>query len=197
MLESEYRQEVIQALVQIGDPGVFDAILEDLESENSSVRWRVARALTKLDDPRALLPLQDLLEEKHPPCARFDIFAAVRRLQGCTEKDLLVEALQDEAMRVPAIRGLGELGEGGYEDVVAALEDEDWRVRRAAVVALGRMGDVRAVEPLAARLADADWGVRWKAAEALGALNDECANPTAHRRSRPSHSIAARQPGVP
>jgi hypothetical protein len=45
-------------------------------------------------------------------------------------------------------------------------------VRLAAALALGVLGDGRAVEPLIARLEDAAWDVR-SAAEALGMLRDE------------------------
>jgi hypothetical protein len=48
----------------------------------------------------------------------------------------------------------------------------DADVRRCTAKALGRISDVRAVEPLCDALKDADSGVRWRAAEALGKLGD-------------------------
>jgi HEAT repeat protein len=56
--------------------------------------------------------------------------------------------------------------------LLARLEDEDSRVRRRAALALGRLGDARAVEGLLARLEDEDGRVRGLAAEALGCIDD-------------------------
>jgi len=48
------------------------------------------------------------------------------------------------------------------------LKDQDWAVRREAVITLGEMGDERCVEPLVRSLRDGDWQVREVAIEALG-----------------------------
>ena len=55
-----------------------------------------------------------------------------------------------------------------------ALKDQDWHVRQAAAVALGRIGDARAVEPLTAALKDKNSAVvmRSAAAAALGRIGD-------------------------
>ena len=53
---------------------------------------------------------------------------------------------------------------------MAALHDAEGQVRSSAAVALGKIGDVRAVEPLLATLHDADRRVRSGATEALRSL---------------------------
>jgi HEAT repeat protein len=54
------------------------------------------------------------------------------------------------------------------------LRDKDPHVRAAAVEALGRMGDVRVVDPIAKGLLDdASWDVRKLSVEALGRVRDE------------------------
>jgi len=58
------------------------------------------------------------------------------------------------------------------EPLLVALNDADVEVRRAAIEALGQLGDVRAVEPLLVALNDADVEVRRAAIEALGQLGD-------------------------
>ena len=55
----------------------------------------------------------------------------------------------------------------GREHALKHLNDEDWKMRRAAAAALGVLGDGRAVEPLIARLGDKDSFVRRAAAAAL------------------------------
>ena len=60
-----------------------------------------------------------------------------------------------------------------YDDVerlIDQLRDRDKYVRGNATVALGRIGDTRAVEPLIKALEDEDSGVRWTAAVALGKI---------------------------
>lgn len=67
-----------------------------------------------------------------------------------------------------AIEGLGFLrARAAVEPLLQLLDGDPW-VRLGAIHALGEIGDVRAVEPLARRLGDADaWSI---AAEALGKL---------------------------
>ena len=55
---------------------------------------------------------------------------------------------------------------------IAELEHGDWHGKGEAARALGKLGDIRAVEPLVAALEDEDYGVAMAAAEALGALGD-------------------------
>ena len=81
----------------------------------------------------------------------------------------LIAALKDDDPRVrgKAAGALGKIGKPAVEPLIAALEDVHPRVRRAAVVALGEIRDSRAVEPLIAALHDEVSNVRGIAAEAL------------------------------
>jgi HEAT repeat protein len=51
--------------------------------------------------------------------------------------------------------------------LIAALNDDDWRVRARAADSLGAFSDPRAVEPLGAALRDQAWWVRQDSAKAL------------------------------
>ena len=57
------------------------------------------------------------------------------------------------------------------------LEDDDWRVCRDAVVALGKIGDPRVVEPLVKALGDDDDGVYWTAHESLVMIGEPAVEP--------------------
>jgi hypothetical protein len=59
------------------------------------------------------------------------------------------------------------------EELLADLQGPDEKVRSEAAVALGSLGDQRALEPLVAALSDQHWYVRWNAAEALGKLGNQ------------------------
>jgi HEAT repeat protein len=69
--------------------------------------------------------------------------------------------------------GLLGIGRPSVEILIEYLEDEDWLVREAAADLLGKIGDVRAVEPLMQRLEhDKDTGVKELAIKALGLIGD-------------------------
>ena len=69
------------------------------------------------------------------------------------------------------------IGRPSVEILIEYLEDDDWLVREAAADLLGKIGDVRAVEPLMKRLEkDKDTGVKELAIKALGLIGD--ARPT-------------------
>ena len=57
--------------------------------------------------------------------------------------------------------------------MITALVDENKDVRRYAALALGNIGDKRAVKPLITALVDEDWVVRGGAALALGDIGDK------------------------
>ena len=73
------------------------------------------------------------------------------------------------------------------EILIEYLEDDDWLVREAAADLLGKIGDVRAVEPLMKRLqVDKDTGVKELAVKSLGLIGD--AAPARNYISRPFRS---------
>ena len=61
--------------------------------------------------------------------------------------------------------------EKDVDGLLKALGDEDWNVRGTTAEALGKIADVRAVEPLIKALGDEN--VRWAAKEALRELGRE------------------------
>jgi HEAT repeat protein len=58
------------------------------------------------------------------------------------------------------------------QDQITALKNQDSKVRSSAAIALGKLADARAVEPLIACLKDTDLNVRASSAFALGKLGD-------------------------
>jgi HEAT repeat protein/cyclophilin family peptidyl-prolyl cis-trans isomerase len=96
-----------------------------------------------------LLGLLLLAPPPPPPASRIDTMARVLRLEDRRT-----------------------LGEG---EMAALLADPDRSVRRRAVLAAGRIGDVAAVPALVERLADAEVEVRQMAAFALGLVADRSA----------------------
>jgi HEAT repeat protein len=93
---------------------------------------------------------------------------ALRDVEGASER---------EEARMSTVINLLGIGRPSVEILIEYLEDDDWLVREAAADLLGKIGDVRAVEPLMKRLAvDQDTGVKELAIKALGLIGD--ARPT-------------------
>ena len=78
-----------------------------------------------------------------------------------------------EGARQEAVIKLHPIGRPAVEILIEYLEDDDWVVREAAADVLGKIADVRAVEPLMERLrVDGDTGVKELATKSLGLLGD-------------------------
>ncbi|GBE15322.1 MAG TPA: HEAT repeat domain-containing protein [Proteobacteria bacterium] len=87
---------------------------------------------------------------------------------------VLLERSDDVKARRAAIRVLGEIRESAAVPLLTEVEGVNLD---AAVWALGRIGDPRALQPLLEDLSDDTWSVRRQAAQALGNLEDAGAVP--------------------
>ena len=87
-------------------------------------------------------------------------------------RDVEESELKEGARQVAVIQ-LHYIGRPAVEILLEYLEDDDWVIREAAADALGKIGDVRAVEPLMVRLkTDQDTGVKEHAIKSLGLIGD-------------------------
>jgi len=81
-----------------------------------------------------------------------------------------------------------------YDHYLSLLSDADPSRRWKAAEGLARLGDPRALAPLAAALQDPDWRVRMKAAWALGQLGDpRAAIPLRRAMARPDENDRVRE----
>src|SRR6185436_17989130 len=93
-----------------------------------------------------------------------DSFNALHDIEGASER---------EEARMATVIDLLAIGRPSVEILIEYLEDDDWLVREAAADLLGKIGDVRAVEPLMQRLrVDKDTGVKELAVKSLGLIGD-------------------------
>jgi len=138
-------------LDQLLDPRSIDAFIDAMGQP--AVRAIAVETLKKLG------AIRDRIDKT---------FNALRDIEGASERE--------EARMATVIDLLG-IGRPSVEILIEYLEDEDWLVREAAADLLGKIADVRAVEPLMKRLAvDKDTGVKELAIKALGLIGD--ARPT-------------------
>jgi hypothetical protein len=139
------RSDAIEALIKLGDAGV-DALATALEDSDSDIRVDACDALGLMGSTRALEPLA----------------SALRKGDVTLRKKAVGAFWQLFSSRV-VHRG----DSGAVEPLIAALADEDARVRSLAADTLSNLGDQRAVGPLNALLKDADESVAKTAERAL------------------------------
>lgn len=93
-----------------------------------------------------------------------DVFDDLREIEELSER---------EEARMSTVINLLAIGRPSVEILIEYLEDDDWVIREAAADLLGKIGDVRAVEPLMERLrTDKDTGVKELAMKSLGLIGD-------------------------
>lgn len=175
------RRAYRDALVALERAGI--PLLEDMADDE---RWFVVRNMVSI---LGEIPSAESLEHfartvQHPdPRVRRETVHALTRLGGEEAVPLLVRALADAD---PGIRGAAALGLGLTRVPAAAAalllrlgQEGDAEAETEIVRALGRLGDPRAVQPLAERAGAGGWlsrrpvEARVEAVRALGAIGGE------------------------
>ncbi|MDE3036635.1 MAG: HEAT repeat domain-containing protein, partial [Nitrospirota bacterium] len=141
------RETAAVILEHLLDPHSADALVDAMTDQ--AVAVVAMRTLKKLG------AIRDRIDQT---------FNALREVEGSGER---------EEARMSAVVDLLGIGRPMVEILIEYLEDEDWLVREAAADLLGKIGDVRAVEPLMDRLRrDKDTGVKELAMKSLGLIGD-------------------------
>lgn len=188
-----WRQMAANELGDMRDPRTIGPLLVSLGDEDPSVRAAVVQALGHLcAEPASAgilgLAVEDLLGmvadtdgvvRRSVQNAISEIAASM--LPGDPRTPALAVPLSDKlrggepAERILAANGLGRLADAriALNVLVPALQDVDFRVRRAVVLALGQLGDARVFDALRGMLDDSDLEVRRSAVLGLGGLQDE------------------------
>jgi len=196
-----------------GDPETAVALLRDLGDKRATPalidelrKTRVPRALIlaairQAADARALLPVLGLLA-KGDRKVRIEALHALGSLvaPGGRGSDVLAESLGDETpeIRQLAAKTLGTMRAVGQVPQLIALatNDADISVRRAAVSALGAIGDPRAEKPLVRILRKGPRALHDAAASALSFLatagSTDALLGLASRRAYPSRVVVIR-----
>lgn len=163
-------------------PNAIEPLTAMLRHEDPEARLMAATMLEQLLDPRAGDAFVDAMTD--PVIGEYAVrtlkkLGAIRdRIVGVFEalRDLEEPGEREEARMAAVVELLG-IGRPSVEILIEYLDDEDWLLREAAADLLGKIADVRAVEPLMKRLReDKDAGVKELAVKALGLIGD--ARPT-------------------
>src|SRR6476620_8356905 len=163
-------------------PNAIAPLCTMLAHEDPDAQIMAAKMLEHLLDPRSA---DAFINAMGQPAVREIAVRTLKKLSAIRERiDEVFDALraieessEREEARMSTVINLLPIGRPSVEILIEYLEDDDWLVREAAADLLGKIGDVRAVEPLMKRLAmDQDTGVKELAIKALGLIGD--ARPT-------------------
>lgn len=164
----EVRAAAVEALGEIRDDRAVELLLTALQDEIPKVKLAAMRALGKIGDQRAVTPLLRILEVGNE-----DEQEAAAEALGRTGDRRAVEPLKallwraaagrwDERVRwqKAAVTALGAIGDPESLDAVIGSLRYD-SARREAVKALGKFKDVRAVDTLISVLLPSDAHASW------------------------------------
>jgi len=155
------RKTAAFALGRLGDRRAVMPLLERLEDEKWEVRKTAARALGELGDKRAVLPLVERLEDGERE-VRKTAALALGRLGDQRAVLPLITRLSDSVLwvREKARASIKEIvnklanKQAVLKKIIERLNDDRWEIRYNSTMALGELGDKRAVMPLVERLED-------------------------------------------
>lgn len=159
-------------------PNAIAPLCTMLTHQDPEAQIMAAKMLDHLLDPRSA---DALINAMGQPAVRDMAVQILKKLSAIRERiDEVFDALraieelsEREEARMSTVINLLAIGRPSVEILIEYLEDDDWLVREAAADLLGKIGDVRAVEPLMQRLrVDKDTGVKELAMKSLGLIGD-------------------------
>ena len=176
-LKDDEQRRVVTALLGV-IPNAIEPLTAMLKHPDAEARLTAAAILEHLLDPRSADACVDAIGD---PALQETAVRTLKKLGLIRERiDQTFEALravedssQREEARMAAVIELLGIGRPSVEILIEYLEDDDWLVREAAADLLGKIGDIRAVEPLMKRLEqDRDTGVKEISLKSLGLIGD-------------------------
>ncbi|TFH05770.1 MAG: hypothetical protein E4H06_00880 [Methanosarcina sp.] len=176
----EVRMVAAQLLGRLGDEQAADALLRKLADKNYRVREAAVEALGRVGGEKTVDVLVEKLEAKDPNF-RLHTVRALARLGDERAVDPLARRLDDKVLevRIAAAEALGDLESRNAADaLLKKLEDTQMggtpaELQKHVLIALGKIGDKKALDSILPRLNYPSPEIRKHAAEALGNLGDE------------------------
>ncbi|MGH7147338.1 MAG: HEAT repeat domain-containing protein [Nitrospiraceae bacterium] len=163
------RREAAITLGEMGDERCVDPLCRALRDGDWQVREVAIDGLGQIGSPAVELLIKLLRDWD----VRKYAIAALGKIRDERVLDPLMLQLRNDEFKDDAVNALVELGRPTLSRLIKALKDKDENVRKQAVLALGRIKDGEAIDPLIDMLADSDWFTRLTAAAALEAIGDD------------------------
>jgi len=176
-LQGEYftvRSRAALALGKIGDTKAVQPLLPALKDREDEVRSAACLALGFFKDPSTFDDLTNVLLDD----PKIEVRQAAARALGNTAHPAalpyLMEALHDsfwwyerEYAASDLLSAIEKMGVAAVDPLIEALQEKEGTVRKFAALLLGKLGDLRAIEPLGMALYDMHHEVGKASAESL------------------------------
>jgi HEAT repeat protein len=154
--DARVRQRAVEILQAMGDSRAFDPLVSALSDDDSGVRFFAALGLADLGDSRAVAPVVDAHRNEQDPWTRVWMAAQVARLG---EASILPEmfadvrvvdeqGLEDWDNHWMMLDGFSKIGGEAAPALITAVNDSNSTVRWLAVMGLGEIRAVQAIEIL-------------------------------------------------
>ena len=169
--DPDIQYHAVEALGEIGDAGAVEPLITLLKhDEMSGVRWKTAQSLVKIGAP-SVEPLISVLQHSDSD-VRWKAAIALGEIGDLRATEPLIRQLSDSDRFVKSrtAHALGMMGAPVIRPLIRILRQGDGNQRWGAAIALGRIKDPQAVEPLILALADKYENVRAEAAASLAAI---------------------------
>jgi HEAT repeat protein len=163
------RREAVITLGEMGDERCIEPLAKAMRDGDWQVREVAVEAMGQVGSPAVEMLLKLLRDWEVRKCA----ILALGKIRDERVLDPLMLQLRNDEFKDDAINALVELGEPALPRLIAALRDKDENVRKSAVLALGRIKNGDAIDPLIEMLGNPDWFTRLTAAAALESIGDE------------------------
>lgn len=158
---AQVRHDAVHALSKLGYDDAALVLWERLGDSNSRVVAKASYALGLLRNQGSVPELVDLLSHEYPE-VRTAAAEALERIAGGAAEGVaqaLVTATTDVRERAAAILGSINSDESVHA-LRHGLQDDDWQVRIAVLMALSRLGNTAATEAISTAHHDHDSRVR-------------------------------------
>jgi HEAT repeat protein len=168
------RSRAALALGKMGEPKAIPFLLNLLKDPEDEVRIAACLALGLFRDPSTFDEITNVLLDD----PKIEVRQAAARALGNTQLPAaipyLMEALHDsfwwyerEYAVADLLLAIEKMGYAAVDPLIKSLQDKEGTVRKFAAILLGKIGDPRAIQPLAMSLYDVHHEVGKASAESL------------------------------
>ena len=171
----DQRRLAILKLGRSRDARAFELIERFVDDPSKIIRQALAVALGELGDRRGNRLGLQLLCDVEKDVVREAIRSLKVLANPIVIPPLMFVGLSDPSLHAQALETVVEIGDSGLSELLDIVECRNPLTAVAAVTALGRIGDKRAVPSLLMMLDHADAALRSTIAEALGRIGDRSA----------------------
>ena len=149
--EDHHNLSLLNSALQVlalTDVDTFSPLVEFLNDPDPDLRLQAALALGEQRDQRAVAPLMETLKDPDAN-VRYHVIEALGKLRAIESAEVLasIAATRDFFLAFPALESLMQIGDARVVSRIVPLLDDEL-LSEPAAVALGKLGDEKAVDPL-------------------------------------------------